>query len=55
MVPQKAKQKGFSWAFFVGMYGENVMSAQMLKISLFRARTVPRLEGMRGQWSNDQG
>lgn len=33
----------------------NVMSAQMLDVSLLGVGTVLRLEGMRGQWSNDQG
>ena len=35
--------------------GNNVMSAQMLEVSLLKVGTVLRLERMRGQWSNGEG
>ena len=31
------------------------MSSQMIEVSLLAVETVLHVEGMRGQWSNDEG
>ena len=35
------------------VYGNDILSAQILAVSLLGVGTVLRLQGMRGQWSND--
>ena len=52
--PQTAKQQGdkTSKTFLCNME-KYVMSVQMLDVSLLGVGTVLRLEGVRGQWSND--
>ena len=54
--PQTVKQEGdMARKTSDVLYGRNVLNALLSEVSLLGVRVVLRLNGLRGQWSNDRG
>ena len=52
---QAEKQDGHRIHSVYAVYEESLMSAQMIDVSLIDGEMVLHVEGMHGQWSNDEG